>query len=214
MIGLHTVAERRDNNFNLFRMLAATAVLISHAYALSLGSATAEPFVTTLDISMGGLAVMSFFAISGFFISQSFDRKRSLMDFCVARILRIYPGLLLVLLLTVFVLGPALTTSSITKYFSDPGTFTYVPRNLSLKFLQYDLPGVFQNNPYSSAINGSLWTLFYEVACYGLVAVVGILGLTTRSFSFVVLLVIYCLGYISVKEAGQSVLQSHSTALL
>src|SRR4029077_12307996 len=115
--------------FNLCRMLAATAVLISHAYVLSLGPGTTEPLTNFLGMSLGELAVVTFFVISGFFVSQSFDRKRSFVDFWVARVLRIYPALMLVLLLTVFVLGPFFTTVSITSYCSDPVTLAYLPRN-------------------------------------------------------------------------------------
>jgi peptidoglycan/LPS O-acetylase OafA/YrhL len=199
LAGFQTLATGRDNNFNLCRMLAAISVLISDAYVLSLGPRTTEPLTNILGMSLGEVALITFFVISGFFVSQSFDRKRSFTDFWVARILRIYPGLALVLLLTVLLLGPFLTTLSITSYFSDPATFTYLPRNLSLKYLQYDLPCVFQDNPYPIATKGSLWTLFYEVSCYGLVAIVGILGLTARGLYFAVLLVVYSVGYFLLK---------------
>jgi peptidoglycan/LPS O-acetylase OafA/YrhL len=50
--------------------------------------------------------------------------------------------------------------------------------------LRYDLPGVFENNPYKGGVDGSLWTLYYEVFCYISVAVVGFLGfLATRAFT-------------------------------
>jgi peptidoglycan/LPS O-acetylase OafA/YrhL len=195
-------------------MLAASAVLISHAYVLSLGTGTAEPLTNTLGMSLGEVAVVTFFVVSGFFVSQSFDRKRSLVDFCVARVLRIYPGLVLVLLLTVLLLGPFLTTLNVMGYFLDPATFTYLPRNLCLKYLQYGLPGVFKNNPYPSAINGSLWTLFYEVSCYGLVAMVGILGLAVRDLYFAALLLAYSVGYVLLKTVGHATLQHHGMLLL
>ena len=214
MAGFQTLATGRDNNFNLCRMLAATSVLISHAYVLSLGRGTTEPLTNILGMSLGEVAVVTFFVISGFFVSQSFDRKRSFADFCVARVLRIYPGLALVLLLTVLLLAPFLTTLSVMSYFLDPATFTYLPRNLCLKYLQYDLPGVFKDNPYPFAINGSLWTLFYEVSCYGLVAIVGILGFAARGSRFVVLVVVYSVGYFLLKTVGQAMLQRHGMLLL
>ncbi len=174
---------QRDNNFNLIRMVAAGSVLVSHAYPLALGPGSPEPLDRILGMDVGTLAVISFFVISGYFISQSFHR--GIIEFAVARILRIYPGLVMVLLLTVFAIGPIFTKLDISAYFSGRETFLYMPRNLSLGALQYDLPGVFEDNPYPRAINGSLWTLFYEVACYAMVAVVGILGLTASGRRFV-----------------------------
>ncbi len=187
---------QRDNNFNLIRMVAAGSVLVSHAYPLALGPGSPEPLDRILGMDVGTLAVISFFVISGYFISQSFHR--GIIEFAVARILRIYPGLVMVLLLTVFAIGPIFTKLDIGAYFSDRETFLYMPRNLSLGALRYDLPGVFEDNPYPRAINGSLWTLFYEVACYAMVAVVGILGLTASGRRFVGFLTTYALFYAAV----------------
>ncbi len=169
---LQTAMVGRKNHFNLIRMVAASAVLVSHAYPIALGPAAAEPLEAYLHLSLGTLAVALFFVISGFFISQSFDRRTSVTAFVVARVLRVYPALVLVLVLTVFIVGPAFTTLPWAAYLADPQTALYVPRNLTLKWLQYDLPGVFAANPYPGAINGSLWSLFYEICCYGLVMVV------------------------------------------
>ena len=58
-------------------MIAASAVLISHAYPISLGEGATEPLSPVIEMTLGTLAVFTFFTISGFFISQSFDRKQS-----------------------------------------------------------------------------------------------------------------------------------------
>jgi peptidoglycan/LPS O-acetylase OafA/YrhL len=186
----------KDNNFNMLRMLAASAVLISHSYPLALGQGTQEPLESTLGISLGTLAVLTFFAISGYFISQSFNLKPSIAEFVVARAMRIYPALLAVLLLTVLVLGPAVTALHLRTYFSDSETLLYVPRNLRLWPLHYELPGVFADNPYPRAINGSLWTLAYEVACYALVVLVGTVSRGHRLGRFSSFLLIYFATYI------------------
>ena len=187
----------RHNNFNLLRILAAIAVLVSHAYPLTLGPDLREPLENVLGISLGTLAVLTFFAISGYFISQSFHKSRGLLDFVVARALRIYPGLIAVLLLTIFALGPVFTRMGIASYFSEAQTWLYFPKNLLLWPLQYALPGVFGDNPYPGAINGSLWTLVYEVACYAMVALVGLLGLSTNGRRFIGFLAVYAVCYIS-----------------
>jgi peptidoglycan/LPS O-acetylase OafA/YrhL len=198
----------RDNNFNLLRMAAATAVLVSHAYPLSLGKGVAEPLQYYLDMNLGTLAVYSFFAISGYFISQSFQRNPSIIDFCVARVFRIYPALLVALMLTVVVLGPVFTALRLSEYLTNIQVFSYIPANLFLVRLQYELPGVFEKNPYPGAINGSLWTLAYEAGCYAMVASVGIWGVLANTRRFVFLLISYAVFY-----AGLLLLHSHSERL-
>jgi peptidoglycan/LPS O-acetylase OafA/YrhL len=209
MQSLQDKAIGRDNNFNLLRMIAATAVLISHAFPISLGRQAIEPLETTLHFSLGTLAVLTFFAISGFFVSQSFDRRRSLVDFAAARFLRVYPGLLVTLLVTTLILGPALTTMPLVSYFTDRDTASYVIRNLSLKWLQYDLPGVLRDNPYGGVINGSLWSLFYEVFCYFLVVAIGISGIAVRHYRFAAFLGVYLVVYV-----GSDLLDVSNRALL
>jgi peptidoglycan/LPS O-acetylase OafA/YrhL len=178
-------------------MLAASAVLYSHAYPISLGPDTTEPLSAILGMSLGTLAVLSFFAISGYFISQSFQNRRGLIEFAAARALRIYPGLLAVLGLTVFALGPIFTRIDLFTYFSEHETFLYIPRNLALWRPQYELPGLFGDNIYPRAINGSLWTLAYEVACYAMVVAVGMLGFAANGRRFTGFVVVYAVCYVA-----------------
>lgn len=97
--------------------------------------------------------------------------------------LRLFPALIAATVLTVLA-GAFFTTLPLAQYLTAPATLSYVPRNLSLAFLQYPLPGVFENNPLPRSINGSLWTLFYEVVCYCGVAVLGLLGVLRRPRAF------------------------------
>jgi peptidoglycan/LPS O-acetylase OafA/YrhL len=169
-------AHGRDNNFNLVRMLAAAAVLVSHSWPIALGAGTSEPLESATGYKLGTTAVIIFFAISGFFIAKSFDRRKSFIDFLVARAFRLYPALIVLLVLTVIVLGPLFTRLQFSEYARDPHTAAYIPKNLSLYWLQWSLPGVFASNRYGPPINGSLWTLFWEVICYAMVVVVGLVG--------------------------------------
>lgn len=166
----------RDNHFNLIRLLAAAAVLVSHSFPLTRGMGSEEPLESLTGQSLGAAAVYIFFGISGYMIARSFDRRTDLWSFAAARIARIFPGLLVVLAITAFILGPIAAVVDWRTFFADPRVWTYVPRNLSLRFLQFDLPYVFATNIYPGAINGSLWTLFWEVACYAMVVVLGLLG--------------------------------------
>ncbi|WFU70960.1 acyltransferase [Bradyrhizobium sp. CB2312] len=186
----------RDNNFNFIRAVAAFAVLVSHAFPIAWGSRTVQPFEAELHMhgGLGTLAVIVFFTVSGYFITQSAVRSKSTFDFWTARFLRIYPGLFISLLLTVL-LGVGLSTLDFAQYFSTRGTFSYVPSGLSLLWVQYELPGVFDGNPFPQLVNGSLWTLFYEVLCYVMVSVLAVLGIlqskTARAAFFATYLVLY-----------------------
>ncbi len=191
------LSASRDNNLNLVRVCAAAGVLVSHAYPIALGQSAVQPLQSALGVTLGTVSVYIFFVISGFLITQSFDRSHSVPKWMAARIMRIFPGLAIAVLLTALVLGPMVTTQGLTAYISDPAIPGYVVRNLTLVSLQYELPGVFQSNPYGGAINGSLWTLVYEVACYFGVFIVGILGLTGSRRGMTVILLLYLVGYLA-----------------
>lgn len=167
----------RDNNFNLMRMIAASAVLVSHAWPLTMTRAVSEPLLEQTGYSLGIACVVVFFAISGYFITKSFDRRAVFADFALARVSRIFPGLAVALLLTAFVIGPAFSALSSSVYFARWETWAYVPQNLMLAHLRFGLPGVWESAPFSGVTNGSLWTLKYEVGCYAGVVICGYLGL-------------------------------------
>lgn len=191
MIYLGDVGKGRDNNFNLLRILAAGAVLVSHAWPIAMGPGTDEPLDSVIGFSLGWLAVGIFFALSGYLISGSFDRSKRFSDWLAARVMRLFPALFVALCLTMLVIGPVVTDLSLGLYFSALDTHSYLPRNMSLFMLQYDLPGVFSNNPYPGAINGSLWTLSHEVTCYGGVALLGFMGIMKPGRLFILATVIY-----------------------
>ena len=195
---LADLASRRDNNFNLIRMLAATAVLISHSYPLALGDGALDPVSEWIGLSLGEVAVITFFCVSGFFISLSRDRAGSTLDFFTARFLRIYPGLTVVLLISVFLIGPIFTTLSTTEYFRSAETYGYLGHNLTLLSMKFQLPGVFQGNPWPG-INGSLWTLFYEVALYFMVGGLGAFAFYRKGPKFAGFLVLYGVLYVAFK---------------
>lgn len=159
-------SEGRDNNFNLIRFLAAVAVLYSHSYPLfGMDRGILEAFFAK---TWGGLAVDIFFISSGFLIMNSFVRRKNSLSFIWARILRIYPGLFIAVLFSGFIVGGCLTTVSFQEFFTDSELWKFVKNNTLLISggIRYELIGVFENNPYPKAINGSLWTLPYEVKMY------------------------------------------------
>ncbi|HVJ72682.1 MAG TPA: acyltransferase family protein, partial [Casimicrobiaceae bacterium] len=61
----------------------------------------------------------------------------------------------------------------------DARTWLYVRE--TLLFVGIDrLPGVFAANPFPDGVNGSLWTLWVEVFCYGALALAGLAGALRR----------------------------------
>lgn len=167
----HYVGEFTDgtnNNFNLIRLLCAWGVLVFHSVPLAERTyALTDPFYQYFGVSMGEFCVMVFFAISGFLIYRSMCRSSGLLSYIIARALRLLPALFVVLLLSVFVVGPLTTNLSLTAYFQHPETWSYFGNlNLLSTTTQYSLPGVFTDNPFANSVNGSLWTLPLEARLY------------------------------------------------
>ncbi|MFA0208578.1 acyltransferase family protein, partial [Vibrio cyclitrophicus] len=162
---LSNLSSGRDNNFNLVRLIASLLVLFTHAYALFFGVSSAEPFYE-FGFTLGSIAVDVFFVSSGFLIYKSLESSDGLKKFFWFRALRIYPGLIFSLFLTVLCLS-AFSTLSLLDYLFNIDTWFYLLKNSFLFFgIEYELPGVFHHVPYSNVINGSLWTLPYEVTMY------------------------------------------------
>lgn len=163
---LTNLLQRDKNNFDLFRLLAAAMVIYGHAYALAPQAGYTDFIGSKLphDYS-GSLAVKIFFFLSGLVVTESLLKKRDIRAFVVARVFRIWPGLIALLVVTTLVVGPLVTKLPLREYFADGQTYLYLLKNLVL-FANYQLPGVFLDNPYKAAVNGSLWSLRVEVAAY------------------------------------------------
>ncbi len=180
---LQACLEGRRNNLDFLRFAAASGVILSHAFPLGEGKGAVEPLeqLTRGQLSLGRLCVAVFLVISGVLITRSWERAPDLARFTWARALRIFPGLAVMLLLTALVLGPAFTTLPLRAYLTSADTHLYWLRNVTLVAPQWNLPGVFESNAYSPAVNGSLWTLKYEVGFYLLTLALGLAGLLRRS---------------------------------
>jgi peptidoglycan/LPS O-acetylase OafA/YrhL len=164
--------DDRNNNLNAIRMVAATAVLVSHSFAIATGNPKLEPLRQALGATPGTMAVDVFFVTSGLLLTNSLSKKQDAVDFIVSRIARIYPALIVATLLTVLVLGTYFTTLPLSAYFGSAETQTYLLKTATLiRDIGYTLPGVFYDAPLRSQVNGSLWTLPIEIRMYGLLFV-------------------------------------------
>ena len=171
---LSTLSRGRDNHLNLLRVIAASMVLVSHSFVLVSGNPASEPWHDLIGRSPGGVAVDVFFIISGFLVTGSLQRQGSISGYLAARALRIYPGLWVALLLTVLAVGlMGLSTLSTPAFFADGQTWRFLARNaVMVAGGEGLLPGAFLGNPLPGAVNGSLWTLRYELRLYLLLALV------------------------------------------
>lgn len=166
------IKERADVNigFAWLRLIGAGIVIFEHSASLAeAGRQTVLP--GQWQVSAGYIALLAFFAMSGFQISDSWRRDPVWWVFAAKRVLRLMPPLLVVLVVTVFVIGPLFTTAG--DYWTNAQTWRYLGLTPLLFTMQYRLPGVFVDNPYPWAVNGSLWTLPLEVVGYGIVLCFG-----------------------------------------
>lgn len=173
------IQNHNDNRFDFLRLLAAWLVLFSHCYPLG-GRPHSEPLSSTLGIdTLGGVGVAIFFVVSGYLVTLSIERSYSLPDFIRRRALRIFPALISICLLCVLFLGPSLTTLPLAAYWRHGMTWDYL-MTASAWTVRYPLPGVFANNPLPYGVNGSLWSLPYELRCYLVLALLSLLPSSWR----------------------------------
>jgi peptidoglycan/LPS O-acetylase OafA/YrhL len=170
----------RVNNFDALRLVAAICVIFSHAFLIAEGNQEHEPLIllTGRQSILGLAGVFVFFAISGFLVTQSYETTGSPLRYLAKRALRIFPGLFVALVVSAFVIGPLVTNLSLADYLRRGEVYRYVVGNTLLDFRVHELPGVmFVDNPVGLEINGSLWSLRYEVMMYLMVLVLGALRL-------------------------------------
>ncbi|MEL6688204.1 MAG: acyltransferase [Pseudomonadota bacterium] len=159
-----TIRGGHDNFFTPLRLFFALLVVVGHAFAVSYGNAEQEPTVL-FDYSFSYLAVNLFFIASGFLVTGSMLYRGDTPGFLAARILRIYPALIIHVLFILFIIGPIATLVPISDYLTSLSVWLAPFKVLTFIDTDLILPGVFATNgePHASA---PLWTLRYEVLCY------------------------------------------------
>ncbi|NIF21725.1 acyltransferase family protein [Candidatus Pantoea multigeneris] len=161
-------SAKHDNSFDIIRLLAAVAVIYSHHFALS---GFSEPQVLGLE-SFGTTAVIIFFSISGYLIAQSYQRSSSDFEYARKRFLRVYPGLAVCLVFTIYICGGLLGSESFLHWVTSWDalkTWLRVMGLTGIGFVGVTPEGMnnFTNGYiYPNTMNGSLWTLFFEVFDY------------------------------------------------
>lgn len=176
---LSQILDPKQNNFNMLRLLAAAAVVISHAVFLQSGHKADEILAGITYYNLGDHAVNVFFVLSGLTVAASLARSPSTAEFLVARGLRIFPALATCAALLVL-LGIIVTVCAPAQFLADTRVWRYGLKTLLLGSAATGLPGVFETNPHPSVMNASIWTLKYEVACYLALALIGFAGLLRK----------------------------------
>lgn len=133
------------------RGIAAVAVVFYH-YLVRYHEIYGQNHSALIEFSWLHYGVHLFFGISGFVIYYTIDNKGVGTQFIIARIARLYPGYLVALMITFFVV----------LAFGLPGRekdFTTLLSNLLIfhSFLGFD------------SVDGVYWTLSYEVVFYSLI---------------------------------------------
>lgn len=172
--------DPRDNSLNLIRLVLAFLVLVSHAYPIAgrgggLGWA---------GESLGGWAVIGFFAISGYLITGSRVRT-TFAVFLGNRVARIFPAFLGCLVVVAFGFAPVaylIERGTLDGFLSTANTpLNYVLANSGLHMSDYSVAGTLAGNPLPGAWNGSLWTLYFEFLCYLVVGIAASWAVVRRS---------------------------------
>jgi len=155
------------NNFDLLRLFAALLVFWFHALVF-----TGRPAPLLFSwVTPGSLGVYIFFLISGYLVSKSWDSDPHPGRFLARRSLRIFPALVVLIMLTTLILGPALTTLPLAEYLHGSSFHRYFSNIVLLP--RYALPGVFEHQAVPNAVNGSLWSLPVEFTLYLVLLLLG-----------------------------------------
>jgi peptidoglycan/LPS O-acetylase OafA/YrhL len=172
--------DTTGNNLDFLRLLLAVTVIFSHSFPLGMGPNYPEPLLTLThgQSSAGTAAVNAFFVISGFLITNSFLRSRSIWGYFRKRIARIYPGFVVCMVLCVVIVVPISGAHFVINHL--PNRIA----DFAIRTLLLGMPNItdaFSHNPLGgNTINGSVWSIPWEFACYIALAVLGVIGILKR----------------------------------
>lgn len=154
-----TIAPARRNNFDIVRLTLACMVAVSHLSGLSQVPALAR----IPDIVSARVAVEGFFAISGFLIVASYERCSSLKEYTANRAWRILPGYW-------FATIVCLMIAIFSRHFH---FWKFLFWNLLFaNFMHSTIQGLFDENQFTNAVNGALWTIKIEIMFYCVVPMI------------------------------------------
>ena len=198
--------------FDLLRIALAVIIFEGHVSWLTGATTIGAMPVTTLNPgAVQGWTgwyqpilisyVPAFFALSGFLVMGSAVRTRATQTFLMFRALRIFPALAVELCLSAFILGLWFTSLSPADYLRDPGLLRYFGNLVGI--VDFELPGVFDNNSVRHVVNANLWTLPAEFNCYLAIALLMFSGLLYRRRALAILFAAVTVVFAALNTFGQ-----------
>ncbi len=156
----------RFNNFDLLRLIAAMQVVSQHAVEILHINApgAVQNILRFLHLFPG---VPIFFFLSGFLISKSYESNHKLSEYFQNRILRLYPGLIVCVLLSFILIYISGYMATVNANILDWGLL-YLAKTTFVQFYNPE----FMRGYGDGVLNGSLWTITVELQFYFLVPII------------------------------------------
>ena len=149
----------RPNNFDLIRLLAAIQVVIYHGVEHLKIEGLKDTWLLFILECFPGVPI--FFVLSGFLVSASWERSKSLGQYVLNRALRIFPGLWCCFAFSIVVVLCLMPGCFANASVTNLGTWIIA----QLTMFQFYNPEFLR--PFGvGALNGSLWTIPIELQFY------------------------------------------------
>ena len=169
------------SGFDYLRIGLAVGVVLQHSFIV-VDQAMGDVIWTGWLRSVFGIILPAFFALSGFLVAGSLQKRPTLTAFVSMRAARLLPALAVEILLSAIVLGSLLSEVSWTDYVRSSEFWSYFLNIVG--DIHYELPGVFLHNPYAGMVNVSLVTIPYELECYLALVIFYLIGFTRNRNRF------------------------------
>ena len=184
----YEAAEGRPAGFDYIRLFLAISVVCFHTIPITYGSDFAYQVWVAPEYRVLIVGILpAFFALSGFLVAGSLARCKTLPGFLFLRAIRIFPALIVEVVLSALLLGPAMTAFTWPEYLSDPELYRYFLNCIG--DIHFTLPGLFLQNPQPGLVNAQLWTVPFELECYITLSLLTAIGIVRHHRLFSALIV-------------------------